>query len=85
MLKIVMMKLFCLLLVGIQSYIVPFKSTFLQKYQVSMSTTESPVVKNIDKETNVAKMIVTLSGDKTQKAFAKSCELFNEVSYCIQS
>lgn len=38
----------------------------------------NPIVKKIDKETNVAFMTIGLSGEQTQKAFKKSCELFNE-------
>jgi hypothetical protein len=36
-------------------------------------------VKKLDKETNIACMSVALSGEQTQKAFSKSCDLFNEV------
>ena len=38
-----------------------------------------PHVKNLDKEKNVATILVSLSGDSTQRAFTKACELFNEV------
>lgn len=38
----------------------------------------APVVKNIDKKTNIATMAIALSGEQTQSAFLKSCELFNE-------
>jgi hypothetical protein len=41
-------------------------------------TPGSPVVKKIDKDSNIAFMSVALSGDQTQRAFTKSCELFNE-------
>ena len=37
----------------------------------------NPVVKKIDKESNIASMSVALSGEKTQRAFQQSCELFN--------
>ena len=54
-----------------------------QRLHMSTSaTTEpspgSPVVKNIDKNTNIATMAIALSGEQTQSAFLKSCELFNE-------
>ena len=38
----------------------------------------APVVKSIDKTTNIATMAIALSGEQTQSAFLKSCELFNE-------
>ena len=38
----------------------------------------APVVQSIDSESNVAKMVVTLSAAATQKAFAKACDIFNE-------
>ena len=41
-------------------------------------TPGAPVLKNVDKETNVAFMSIALSGEQTQAAFTKSCELFNE-------
>jgi len=37
-----------------------------------------PVVKNVDSEKNIAYMSVAVSGDKTQKAFSKACDMFNE-------
>eukprot|EP01041_Mallomonas_annulata_P012756 gene12756-26867_t len=37
----------------------------------------SPVVKSINKETNVAYMKVALSGAQTQKAFNEACDIFN--------
>lgn len=41
-------------------------------------TPGAPVLKNLDKETNVAFMTIALTGEQTQAAFTKSCELFNE-------
>jgi len=38
----------------------------------------SPVIRSIDKESNVAKMVVAVSGEATSKAFQKSCELYNK-------
>lgn len=38
----------------------------------------APVVQSIDSESNVARMVVTLSATATQKAFAKACDIFNE-------
>ena len=35
-------------------------------------------MQSIDSESNVAKMVVTLSAAATQKAFAKACDIFNE-------
>ena len=40
-------------------------------------TPGAPVLKNLDKETNVAFMSIALTGEQTQAAFTKSCELFN--------
>jgi hypothetical protein len=37
-----------------------------------------PVLKNLDKDTNIAFMSIALTGEQTQAAFAKSCDLFNE-------
>lgn len=47
---------------------------------VAMAEPEAtaPTVQKVDKESNVAKMTVTLSGEQTQKAFQRSCDLFNE-------
>lgn len=42
-----------------------------------VTTGDAPVVKKIDKESNIAYMTVTISADDTQKAFAQACELFN--------
>lgn len=41
-------------------------------------SSDAPVVQSIDNESNVAKMMVTLSAASTQKAFAKACDIFNE-------
>jgi hypothetical protein len=41
-------------------------------------TPGAPVLKNLDKDTNVAFMSIALTGEQTQAAFTKSCELFNE-------
>ena len=41
-------------------------------------TPGAPVLKNLDKETNVAFMSIALTGEQTQAAFTKSCDLFNE-------
>ena len=38
----------------------------------------SPIVKKIDKDTNIAFMTVAISGEDTQKAFSKAVEMFNE-------
>lgn len=37
-----------------------------------------PYVKAIDNEVNKATIVIEISGDATQKAFSKSCDLFNE-------
>jgi trigger factor len=37
-----------------------------------------PVVKKVDKENATAYMSISLSGEQTQSAFAKSCDLFNQ-------
>jgi len=37
-----------------------------------------PIIREVDKEKNVAKMIVAVPGDSTSKAFSKSCELYNK-------
>lgn len=38
-----------------------------------------PVIKEMNKETNVASMVITLPGEDTQKAFTKACDVFNKV------
>lgn len=38
----------------------------------------SPVIQEINKENNVAKMAVAITGEATGKAFQKSCELYNK-------
>lgn len=58
---------------------------------LTMSTTEggstallpdpspgAPIVRKVDKSLNVAYMTVALTGEQTQRAFAQSCDLFNE-------
>lgn len=42
------------------------------------SSPGNPVIKEMNKNEGVAKMEITLSGEATQKAFTKSCDLFNE-------
>lgn len=37
-----------------------------------------PVLKTVDKETNIAYMSIALTGEQTSIAFTKSCEMFNE-------
>lgn len=37
----------------------------------------SPVVKNVDKERNVALISLAVGGSQTQKAFSESCDIFN--------
>ncbi|KAJ1430471.1 trigger factor/SurA domain-containing protein [Ochromonadaceae sp. CCMP2298] len=44
----------------------------------TVSAPGQPLVKSIDKETNVAVMEVTLPGEQTKKAFSKACDMFNE-------
>lgn len=38
----------------------------------------APTVEVVDKEANIAKLTVTLSGQQTQKAYTAACNLFNE-------
>ena len=42
------------------------------------SSPGSPVITEMNKDEGIAKMKITLSGDATQKAFTKSCDMFNE-------
>lgn len=37
-----------------------------------------PVIREVDNEKNVAKMMVAVPGDSTSKAFQKSCDLYNK-------
>jgi trigger factor len=57
--------------------------SFFPRHQLFMvdsavSAPGKPLVCNIDKASNVAKMIVTVSGDATSKAFNKACDLYNK-------
>ncbi len=50
---------------------------------IEMSTVQvspgAPLVNKIDAENNIAYMSVAISGEHTQRAFNKACDLFNEV------
>mmetsp|Transcript_15459 Transcript_15459/g.25754 ORF Transcript_15459/g.25754 Transcript_15459/m.25754 type:complete len:527 (+) Transcript_15459:107-1687(+) len=65
----------------------PINNRFLQRFQSMMVDTSTPtsdsnpgapVVKKIDKDTNVASMSVTIPAEKTKEAFLKACDMFNE-------
>lgn len=43
-----------------------------------MNAYSAPTVQLVDSDANIAKLTVTLSGQQTQKAFTKACDLFNE-------
>jgi len=45
-----------------------------------LPTPGSPVIKFINKDTNIASMSVAIAGDITQKAYSEACDLFNAVS-----
>ena len=45
---------------------------------VGASIPGNPVITRMDKENSVCVMEITLSGEVTQRAFTKACELFNE-------
>ena len=45
-----------------------------------LPTPGSPVIKFINKESNIASMSVAIAGDITQKAYTEACDLFNAVS-----
>lgn len=45
-----------------------------------LPTPGSPVIKFINKESNIASMSVAIAGDITQKAYLEACDLFNAVS-----
>jgi trigger factor len=71
----------------VQSFRQPFRAVHLKSTLSATTggnalypdpTPGSPVMKNLDKETNVAFMSIALTGAQTQAAFAKSCDLFNE-------
>ena len=56
------------------------KNVLLRKNANVLQTTMSsliPEVKKMDKENGVVRLSVTLSGEATQKAFSKACDLFN--------
>lgn len=65
----------------------PSSSSKLQQSTTEATTASFtyPYVKTIDKEENKATIVVELSGESTQQAFSKSCDLFNEVfnSFCL--
>lgn len=42
-----------------------------------LPTPGSPVIKFINKDTNIASMSVAIAGDITQKAYSEACDLFN--------
>jgi hypothetical protein len=37
----------------------------------------SPIIKSLDKESNIASIRLALTGAQTQKAFTEACEIFN--------
>jgi hypothetical protein len=47
---------------------------------IKLPTPGSPVIKFINKDTNIASMSVAIAGDITQKAYSEACDLFNAVS-----
>ena len=53
----------------------------LDKSSNKIPTPGSPVIKFIDKVTNIASMSVAIDGTITQKAYSEACDLFNAVRY----
>lgn len=57
----------------------PYVSATMTKMSIVDVQPGSPIVNKLDTENYIAYMTVAIPGDKTQKAFTKACELFNEV------
>jgi len=83
-----MMTLLCIFAVGLLSVDAYFKdgmvfrALHVRKATImkanDKATPGSPLVKSIDKERNLAQMLVSVRGDATSRAFQKSCELYNK-------
>lgn len=74
---------FCLATLLLCPHSTSLKNIFSRSFQAQkrLSTqlySDAPTVESIDKESNIASMLVTIPADETQKAFSKACELFNE-------